>query len=93
MRLRWLALPLVMLMLGMQEPRNPDDWVGDEDPEHKGQPKSCSNGEHIPAVKQDCPCEKKTPESCKAGGMSEDSKCYVYCRKPACRCHHAVCGT
>jgi hypothetical protein len=93
MRLRWFTLPLVLLLLAAQEPKNPDDYVGPEDPAHEGQPKSCSNSQHITAVKRDCKCEKKTPEACEPGGLSEDKACYVYCRKPACKCHHDMCET
>ena len=85
---------LLVITLGVQAPTpNPDDYVGPEDPAHQGQPKSCSNSAHITAVKQDCKCEKKTPEACEPGGLSEDKACYVYCRKPACKCAHPICHT
>jgi hypothetical protein len=87
----WLRLAALALLLGVQTP-NPD-YVGPEDPAHFGQPKSCSNSPHIVAVKRDCKCEKKTPEACQPEGNSEDRSCYVYCRKPACKCHHAMCET
>ena len=48
---------------------------------------------HISAVKRDCKCENKTPEACEPGGLSEDKNCYVYWRKPACKCHHDFCET
>jgi hypothetical protein len=83
---RLIAIPLVLLLLGMQEPRNPEDYVGPEDPAHQGQPKSCTNTSHRNAVKKDCACVKK---SCDPNStVMEDPKCYVYCRKPACRCDH-----
>jgi hypothetical protein len=91
--MRAFILPAILAVLFVQAPTNPDDYVGDEDPAHKGQPKSCSNSPHIKAVKHDCKCEKKTPEACQPGGNSEDRACYVYCRKPACKCHHAMCET
>jgi hypothetical protein len=84
---------LVAFLLVQAPPPNPEDYVGPEDPAHQGQPKSCSNSAHIKAVKTDCKCEKKTPEACKPEGNSEDAKCYVYCRKPACKCRHAMCET
>lgn len=91
---RAFILAFALGSLALQEaPKNPDDYVGDDDPSHKGQPKSCSNSEHIPAVKQDCVCEKKTAEACDPASPMEDSRCYVWCRKPACKCHHAACGT
>jgi hypothetical protein len=89
MSIRWFTLPLVLLLLGAQEPRNPDDYVGDEDPAHKGQPKSCTNTPHRKAVKHDCKCVKT---SCDPEKAMEDSKCYVFCRKPACLCDHG-CNT
>lgn len=85
MRLRWFTLPLVLLLLGMQEPKNPGDYVGPDDPIHEGQPLSCSNSEHIKAVKHDCKCHQA---SCDPKSQMEDPHCYVYCRKPACRCDH-----
>jgi hypothetical protein len=97
MRLKWFTLPLVLLLLGAQEPKNPDDYVqpaDDPNPRHHGQPKSCSNSAHIKAVRQDCPCEKKTKEACDPdSAMGEQSNCFVYCRKPACKCFHQACET
>lgn len=78
--------PLALLLL-VQAP-NPD-YVGPEDPAHFGQPKTCSNSKHIKAVKMDCAC--KRPQ-CDETAM-EDRNCAVYCRRPACRCHHANCET
>ena len=83
---------IILLLLG-QTPPNPDDYVGDEDPAHKGQPKSCTNTPHVKAVKHDCKCEKKTAAACDPAGSMEDSRCYVYCRKPACKCVHEACET
>lgn len=77
-----LSLYLIALVLVVQAP-NPD-YVGPEDPAHQGQPLTCSNTEHRKAVKQDCPCH----QSCDPKAQMEDAKCYVYCRKPACRCDH-----
>lgn len=79
------------LLLVAQAPE--PDYIGPEDPAHQGQPRSCSNSPHIKAVKQNCPCEKKTPEACDPDGRMEDSRCFVYCRKPACKCHHQACET
>lgn len=83
---------LVTLLLLAQAP-NPDDYVGEDDPAHKGQPKSCSNSAHLVAVKRDCACQKTKPEQCRPEGNSEDKACLVYCRKPACRCSHPICET
>lgn len=93
MTLRLMVFVALLGVLGIQEPRNPDDYVGPEDPAHQGQPKTCSNSPQIKAVKQDCKCEKKTAEACNPAGRMEDSKCYVYCRKPACKCFHKECET
>ncbi len=90
MRLTILAL---LTLLAVQTPANPDDYVGPEDPAHQGQPKSCTNTPHVKAVKHDCKCEKKTPEACAPDSAMEDSRCYVYCRKPACKCKHEACET
>lgn len=90
---RLIALPLVLLLLGMQEPKNSDDYVGPEDPAHQGQPKSCSNTAHIKAVKQDCKCQRKTAAECAPDSRMEDGRCLVYCRRPACRCSHPACET
>jgi hypothetical protein len=87
------ALILLLVFLAVQAPPNPDDYVGDEDPAHKGQPKSCSNSPRIKAVRQDCKCEKKTKEACDPAGRMEDNSCFVYCRKPACKCFHKACET
>jgi hypothetical protein len=87
--MRLIAMLVVLAVLGVQEP----DYVGPEDPAHEGQPRTCSNHARIPAVKQDCKCEKKTPAACNPEGSMEDRSCYVYCRKPACRCHHPECHT
>jgi hypothetical protein len=89
MRLKWFTLPLVLLLLGAQEPRNPDDYVGPEDPAHQGQPTSCSNSAHIKAVKRDCKCARP---KCDETAM-EDRNCAVYCRRPACGCRHSNCET
>jgi hypothetical protein len=91
--MRLAGLLLVLLALGAQEPRNPDDYVGPEDPAHQGQPKTCSNSKHITAVHRDCKCEKKTAAACDPSSAMEDSRCYVYCRKPACKCAHEACET
>lgn len=89
------SLVLLFVFLLTQTPPAPDpDYVGPEDPAHQGQPKSCSNSAHIKAVKQDCPCVKKTKEACDPkSGMGEQANCFVYCRRPACKCHHAACET
>ena len=79
--MRLIALLVVLAVLGVQEP----DYIGEEDPAHKGQPRTCSNVPHRKAVKHDCACVKT---SCDPARAMEDSKCYVYCRKPACRCDH-----
>jgi hypothetical protein len=95
MLIRALLLFLAFLVIQVPPP-NPDDYVqpaDDPNPQHHGQPKSCSNSAHIKAVKTDCPCEKKTPEQCQPEGRMEDNRCYVYCRKPACKCHHEACET
>lgn len=86
---------LIALVLLLQTPPtpNPDDYVGPEDPTHQGQPKTCSNSKHIPAVKRDCACQKKTAEACRPEGNSEDRSCLVFCRKPACKCFHKICET
>lgn len=91
--MRLIGLLLVLLALGAQEPRNPEDYVGPEDPAHQGQPKTCSNSKHIAAVKRDCKCEKKSAADCDPNGRMEDSACIVYCRKPACKCFHQECET
>jgi hypothetical protein len=85
-------LILLLAFLVVQAPPNPD-YVGPEDPAHQGQPKTCSNSAHIKAVKQDCKCQKTKPEHCRPEGNSEDQNCAVYCRKPACKCSHPICGT
>lgn len=82
---------LIALVLVMQAPE--PDYIGPEDPAHQGQPRTCSNSRHIPAIKQDCACEKKTKDACNPDGRMEDSKCLVYCRKPACKCFHKACET
>jgi hypothetical protein len=87
--MRLIALLVVLAVLGVQEP----DYIGPEDPAHEGQPRTCSNSHRIPAVKRDCACEKKTASACKPEGNSEDSRCLVFCRKPACRCFHQECHT
>jgi hypothetical protein len=86
-----MRLVLLMALVGLltQTPANPDDYVGEEDPAHQGQPKTCSNSKHIKAVKQDCPCKRP---KCDETAM-EDRNCAVYCRRPACSCHHANCNT
>jgi hypothetical protein len=79
---------LVAFLLVQAPPPNPDDYVqpaDDPNPQHHGQPKSCSNSAHIKAVKQDCKCVKT---NCDPAANMEDPKCYVYCRKPACKCEH-----
>jgi hypothetical protein len=81
-----LVVVLLLVFLAVQAPPpNPDDYVGDEDPAHKGQPKTCTNVPGRKAVKHDCQCVKT---SCDPARGMEDSKCYVYCRKPACKCDH-----
>lgn len=90
------TLFVLAFLLVQAPPPNPDDYIqpaDDPNPQHHGQPKSCSNSPHIKAVKQDCPCEKRTVEACNPEGYSEDRKCVVFCRKPACKCHHAMCET
>jgi hypothetical protein len=82
-RATW-ALALLLLA---QAPE--PDTIGDEDPAHKGQPRTCSNSSHIKAVKQDCACTKP---KCDQTAM-EDRNCAVYCRKPACKCRHEHCET
>ncbi len=85
---------LVLLALVLLGQAPDPDYVGPEDPAHAGQPKSCSNSAHIKAVKTDCPCEKKTKEACDPNAsMGEQTNCYVYCRRPACKCRHAACET
>lgn len=94
--MRLVGLLLVLLALGAQEPRNPDDYVqpaDDPNPRHHGQPKTCTNTPHVKAVKHDCKCEKTTAAACDPDSAMEDSSCYVYCRKPACKCVHEACET
>lgn len=79
---------LIALLLLTQTP-NPD-YVGPEDPEHEGQPRTCTNVPHREAVKHDCKCKKT---SCDPNANMEDKSCYVYCRKPACKCFHKECET
>jgi hypothetical protein len=85
MILRALILGFALGSMALQEPKNPDDYVGPEDPAHEGQPKTCTNTPHRKAVKSDCKCVKT---SCDPEKAMEDSKCYVFCRKPACHCDH-----
>jgi hypothetical protein len=79
--MRLTLLVVVLALLGVQEP----DYIGPEDPAHEGQPRTCTNTPHRKAVKHDCPCVKTT---CDPDANMEDAKCYVYCRKPACKCSH-----
>ena len=90
--MRLLILFTALLLLQAPQPADPD-YVGDEDPQHKGQPRTCSNSPRIVAVKRDCPCQKTTPEQCNPQSAMEDSRCVVFCRKPACKCHHDACET
>jgi hypothetical protein len=80
---------VVLAVLLVQTPPPDPDYVGDEDPAHKGQPKTCSNSKHIKAVKQDCACKRP---KCDETAM-EDRNCSVYCRREACACRHANCET
>ena len=75
---------LLVVVLGLQAPD--PDYIGPEDPAHAGQPRTCTNTPHRKAVKHDCPCHPVA--ACDKDKRTEDSKCMVYCRKPACFCDH-----
>lgn len=86
--------PQCTLHAQQQEPQQPtpDETVGDEDPAHRGQPKTCANRTAIKASVHDCACHRASATTCERD-PSERSSCRVFCRADQCRCSPKQCET
>jgi hypothetical protein len=62
-------------------------YEGDSDSMHDGQPRWCQARDEN-GFKKNCGiCDRR------CGEVHNDSKCKVYCRAKACRCHHECAPT
>ena len=81
-----LAIPVAKPMQEQEEPPHPYP------PSHDKQVDHCTNAKGQEKSKHFCKCHKE-PGPDGEGCEKEDTKCAVYCRKPACHCFHPKCDS